>query len=162
MRIGFGYDVHKFIENRPLILGGVAIPYPYGLDGHSDADVLIHALMDSMLGACALGDIGVHFPDTDDAYKNINSMILLQKTDALIKSNGYHIINADITIVAQKPKIMPFNEQMRKNIANVLNTDIQNISVKATTEEGLGFSGRLEGIKCYCVCLLDKMEETRK
>ncbi len=160
MRIGFGYDVHKFIEDRPLILGGVNIPYPHGLEGHSDADVLIHALMDSLLGACALGDIGIHFPDTDDAYKNISSMKLLKKVSTLIKSKGFCLSNADITIVAQKPKIMPFSEQMRKNIADVLDTDIQNISVKATTEEGLGFSGRLEGIKCYCVCLLDKMEET--
>ncbi len=159
MKIGFGYDVHRFAENRSLVLGGVTIPYEYGLLGHSDADVLIHALMDSLLGACALGDIGTHFPDTDSAYKNIDSMLLLRKVAIMIKNEGYCLGNADITVVAQKPKISPYYKQIRCNIADALHTDINNINVKATTEEGLGFSGRLEGIKCYSVCLLQNSEE---
>ena len=158
MRVGFGYDVHRFASYRALVLGGVTIPYEYGLDGHSDADVLIHALMDSLLGACALGDIGIHFPDTDPAYKDINSMLLLQKTHELIERSGYQLINADITLVAQQPKIAPYSDEMRRNIARVLNTNIKNINIKATTEEGLGFTGNSEGIKCYSVCLLESKE----
>ncbi len=158
MRVGFGYDVHRFVSNRALVLGGVTIPYEYGLDGHSDADVLIHALMDSLLGACALGDIGIHFPDTDPAYKDIDSMLLLEKTYELVDKAGYRLINADITLVAQRPKIAPYGDEMRRNIAYTLNTNIENINIKATTEEGLGFTGNSEGIKCYSVCLLESKE----
>lgn len=156
MRIGFGYDVHKLVPERKLILGGIQIPHETGLLGHSDADVLIHALMDAILGALALGDIGKHFPDTDSSYKNINSMLLLKKVVAIMNENGYVIGNADCTICAQRPKLAPHIEAMRENIAYVLQTDIQNISVKATTTEKLGFTGREEGISAYAVCLLKK------
>ncbi len=162
MRIGFGYDVHQFCKNRPLILGGVHIPYECGLLGHSDADVLVHALMDSLLGACALGDIGKHFPDTDQAYRGIDSMILLSQVVTLISEQGYSLSNADITIVAQHPKLAAHIDAMRTNIASVLHADIGRISIKATTEEHLGFTGRQEGIKCYSVCLLSHTEETHE
>ena len=156
MRIGLGYDVHKLVEGRPLIMGGVNIPYEKGLLGHSDADVLIHAIMDAMLGALALGDIGKHFPDTDEKYKGSDSMKLLQCVNDLINEKGYEISNIDSIIIAQSPKMAPHIENMRQNISNVLNTDIENISVKATTEEGLGFTGAKEGISAQSICLLKK------
>ena len=156
MRIGHGYDVHKLAENRKLILGGVDIPHTVGLLGHSDADVLIHALMDAMLGAAGLGDIGKHFPDTDNKYKGISSMILLKKVKELIEEEGYSLSNADITVVAQKPKLAPYIDQIKKNIALALCTDVSDINVKATTEEHLGFTGRLEGISSHAVVLISK------
>ncbi len=156
MRIGFGYDVHKLVTERKLILGGVEIPHETGLLGHSDADVLIHALMDAMLGALSLGDIGKHFPDTDGSYKNINSMLLLEKVTAMMKQEGYCVGNIDCTICAQRPKLATHIDTMRENIARTLHTDIQNVSIKATTTEGLGFPGREEGICAYAVCLLKK------
>ena len=156
MRIGLGYDVHKLVENRPLIIGGVNIPHEKGLLGHSDADVLIHAIMDGMLGALALGDIGKHFPDTDEKYKGADSMKLLKCVNDLINEKGYEINNIDSIIIAQSPKMAPHIEQMRKNIAQVLNTDIDNVSVKATTEEGLGFTGTKQGISAKSICLLNK------
>ena len=156
MRIGLGYDVHKLVEGRSLIMGGVNIPYEKGLLGHSDADVLIHAIMDAMLGALALGDIGKHIPDTDEKYKGSDSMKLLQCVNDLINEKGYEISNIDSIIIAQSPKMAPHIENMRQNIANVLNTDIENISVKATTEEGLGFTGAKEGISAQSICLLKK------
>lgn len=155
MRIGHGYDVHKFAENRKLILGGVDIPYEYGLLGHSDADVLVHAIMDSLLGAAALGDIGKHFPDTDPTYKGADSMLLLKEVCRLLADNGYKIVNIDSTVIAQKPKLKDYIEQMRQNIADVCGIDISCVNVKATTEEKLGFTGRLEGISSHAVCLID-------
>lgn len=151
MRIGLGYDVHKLVENRKLILGGVEIPYEKGLLGHSDADVLLHAIMDSLLGACALGDIGKHFPDTDDRFKGISSIKLLEETAKLIKSKGYAVNNIDATIIAQKPKMLPHIELMRKNIASALSIDVDQINVKATTEEGLGFTGEGLGISSQSI-----------
>ena len=154
MRIGFGYDVHKLVPERKLIMGGVDIPHELGLLGHSDADVLVHALMDAILGALALGDIGKHFPDTDGAYKDINSMLLLQKVTAIMKQEGYIIGNVDCTVCAQRPKLAPHIEAMREQIAHVLQTELKNVSIKATTTEKLGFEGREEGISAYAVCLL--------
>lgn len=156
MRIGHGYDVHALAENRKLIIGGVDIPHTKGLLGHSDADVLLHAICDALLGAAALGDIGKHFPDTDGTYKDISSMILLRRVGEVIKAKGYKLVNIDSTVIAQKPKLAPYIETMRGNIASALNTDIDNISVKATTEERLGFSGREEGIAAHAVCLIEK------
>ena len=156
MKIGMGYDVHKLVENRDLILGGVKIPYELGLLGHSDADVLLHAIMDSLLGASALGDIGKHFPDTDPKYKGISSIALLKEVGKLLYENGYKISNIDSTIIAQKPKMAPHIQLMRKNIANALNIDIDQINVKATTEEGLGFTGEGLGISSQSICLLYK------
>ena len=156
IRVGHGYDVHRFAEERKLILGGVEIPYELGLSGHSDADVLIHALMDAMLGAAGLGDIGKHFPDTDDKYKGISSMLLLKEVKKLVEKEGYSLSNADITVVAQKPKLAPYIDQMKKNIALALCTDVSDINVKATTEEHLGFTGRLEGISSHAVALISK------
>ena len=156
IRVGHGYDVHRFAEERKLILGGVEIPYELGLSGHSDADVLIHALMDAMLGAAGLGDIGKHFPDTDDKYKGISSMLLLKEVKKLVEKEGYSLSNADITIVAQKPKLAPYIDQIKKNIALALCTDVSDINVKATTEEHLGFTGRLEGISSHAVVLISK------
>ena len=156
MRIGLGYDVHKLVTDRKLILGGVEIPYEYGLLGHSDADVLLHAIMDSLLGAAALGDIGKHFPDTDPKYKGISSIALLKEVGKLLYENGYKISNIDSTIIAQKPKMAPHIQLMRKNIANALNIDIDQINVKATTEEGLGFTGEGLGISSQSICLLYK------
>lgn len=155
MRIGHGYDVHKLSQDRKLIIGGVEIPFEAGLLGHSDADVLLHAVCDSLLGAAALGDIGKHFPDTDPAYKNINSLFLLKKVGELISEGGYKICNIDATIIAQSPKMSPYIQKMRENIAEALNVDVSFVSVKATTEEGLGFSGRKEGISAHSVCLID-------
>lgn len=156
MRIGLGYDVHKLVEGRLLIMGGVNIPHEKGLLGHSDADVLIHAIMDSMLGALALGDIGKHFPDTDEEYKGADSMKLLKCVNDLINEKGYVVNNIDSIIIAQAPKMAPHIQSMRKNIADVLNTSIDNISVKATTEEGLGFTGTKQGISAQSICLLNK------
>ena len=157
MRIGFGYDVHALTEGRKLILGGVNIPHEKGLLGHSDADVLIHAIMDALLGAAALGDIGKHFPDNDNSFKDIDSMLLLSKTGDILSSNGYIINNIDSTIVAQAPKVAPYIETMRSNIAKTLNIDISKVSVKATTTEHLGFEGRKEGISAYsAVTVLEK------
>ena len=156
MRIGLGYDVHKLVADRKLILGGVEIPYEYGLLGHSDADVLLHAIMDSLLGASALGDIGKNFPDTDPKYKGISSIALLKEVGKLLYENGYKISNIDSTIIAQKPKMAPHIQLMRKNIANALNIDIDQINVKATTEEGLGFTGEELGISSQSICLLYK------
>ena len=154
MRIGMGYDVHKLVENRKLILGGVEIPYEKGLLGHSDADVLLHAIMDALLGASALGDIGKHFPDTDMKYEGIDSKILLKKVYELMREKGYKIGNLDSIIVAQKPKLKDYIEEMRKKMAKILHTDIENVSVKATTEEKLGFTGSGEGISAQSICLL--------
>ena len=156
MRIGIGYDVHKLTEGRKLIIGGVDIPHNKGLLGHSDADVLVHAVMDSIIGALALGDIGKHFPDTDDKYKDIDSMKLLEDVYETMKGNGYIIGNIDCVIAAQKPKLAPHIQQMRENIAKTLSTSIENVNVKATTTEKLGFEGREEGISSQVVCLLLK------
>lgn len=157
MRIGFGYDVHRLVENRKLILGGVEISYKKGLLGHSDADVLIHSIMDSILGALALGDIGKHFPDTDEKYRDVSSMILLENVYELMESHGYEIGNIDATIGAQQPKLASYIKDMRTNISKTLNTKIDNINIKATTTEQLGFVGREEGISSYSVCLLEKI-----
>ena len=157
MRIGEGYDVHRLTEGRKLILGGVEIPYEKGLLGHSDADALLHALMDAMLGALALGDIGKHFPDTDQRYKGIDSRELLRHTAKLIAEKGWQLGNADMTIIAQVPKMAPHIQTMRENIAADLNTDVGNISVKATTEEKLGFTGSGEGIAARAVVLLKRI-----
>lgn len=154
MRIGMGYDVHRLTEDRKLIMGGVDIPYEKGLLGHSDADVLVHAIMDALLGASALGDIGKHFPDTDPAYKGISSITLLKHVGELLKSNGFVVGNIDSTIIAQRPKMAPHIMQMRENIAAALNIDLNQINVKATTEEGLGFTGSGEGISSQAICLL--------
>ena len=155
MRVGLGYDVHKLVENRELIIGGVKIPYDKGLLGHSDADVLLHAIMDSLLGACALGDIGKHFPDTDDKFKGISSILLLKETGKLISEKGYRINNIDATIIAQKPKMLPHIEEMRHNISEALNIDINQINVKATTEEGLGFTGQMLGISAQSIASVE-------
>ncbi len=157
MRIGMGYDVHKLTEGRRLILGGVEIPYEKGLLGHSDADVLLHAVMDALLGAAALGDIGKHFPDTDPAYKGISSIRLLEHVGALLEEHNFLIENIDATIIAQRPKMRPHIDQMRENIAGVLHIDVDQINVKATTEEGLGFTGSGEGISSQAICLLEKV-----
>lgn len=159
MRVGMGYDVHKLVEGRPLIVGGVTIPHTMGLLGHSDADVLLHAIMDAMLGAAALGDIGKHFPDTDKAYEGISSLTLLKKTGDLILEKGYVIGNIDATIIAQKPKMRPFIEAMEQNIARVLDIDVSQVNIKATTEEGLGFTGKEEGISAQAICLLQNFYE---
>lgn len=154
MRIGMGYDVHRLVEGRALILGGVEIPYEKGLLGHSDADVLLHAIMDALLGAAALGDIGKHFPDTDPAYKGISSVKLLTHVGRLLEENLFFIENIDATIIAQAPKMRPYIDTMRKNIAKALGIAIEQVSVKATTEEGLGFTGSGEGISSQAICLL--------
>ena len=155
MRIGHGYDVHRLTENRKLVLGGVQIPFELGLLGHSDADVLIHAVCDALLGAAALGDIGKHFPDTSDDFLNIDSRILLRHVRDLLKEKGYITVNIDATVIAQKPKLAPFIEQMRINIATDLGIDVDAVNVKATTEEKLGFTGNLQGISAHCVALID-------
>lgn len=155
MRIGMGYDVHKLVENRDLILGGVKIPYEKGLLGHSDADVLLHAIMDALLGAAALGDIGKHFPDTDPAYKGASSMELLKQVGALIEQKLYVIGNIDATIIAQRPKMAPHIEKMRENVAKALGIEKDQINIKATTEEGLGFTGSGEGISSQAIAALD-------
>ena len=157
MRIGHGYDVHRLTEGRKLILGGIDIPYEKGLLGHSDADVLVHALMDAMLGAAALGDIGKQFPDSDDAYLGANSILLLRKVAALLRENGYMLTNADCTVIAQKPKLSPFIDEMRLKIAEAAGVSISRISVKATTEEKLGFTGEGLGIAAHAVVLLEEV-----
>lgn len=154
MRIGMGYDVHRLAEDRALIIGGVEIPYEKGLLGHSDADVLLHAVMDALLGAAAMGDIGKHFPDTAPEYKGISSLILLEKVGELLRENGFIIENIDATIIAQAPKMRPYIDSMRENIARVLEVDISCVNVKATTEEGLGFTGSGEGISSQAICML--------
>ncbi|MGI6031432.1 MAG: 2-C-methyl-D-erythritol 2,4-cyclodiphosphate synthase [Eubacteriales bacterium] len=154
MRIGHGFDVHRLVEGRPLILGGVEIPHTLGLLGHSDADVVVHAIMDSLLGALALGDIGKHFPDTDPQYKGISSIALLRHVAGLIGQQGYQVVNVDATILAQRPKLAPHIPAMRANIAQALGCDLSCISVKATTTEGLGFEGEEKGISAHSVCLL--------
>ena len=159
MRVGLGYDVHKLVDGRKLIIGGVDIPHEKGLLGHSDADVLVHAVMDSILGALALGDIGKHFPDTDEKYKGADSIKLLEFVYNLIDEKGYAIGNIDCTIIAQSPKMAPHIISMRENIAKTLNTSIDNINVKATTEEGLGFTGAKEGIAAQSICLLVKVDK---
>lgn len=156
MRIGHGYDVHRLVKDRRLIMGGVGIPYELGLLGHSDADVLVHAIMDALLGAAALGDIGRHFPDSDDKYRGADSIELLRAVAGLLEERGYIISNIDATIIAQRPKMAPHIEQMRKNISLAVNLDMDCINVKATTEEGLGFTGNGEGISAHAVCLIDK------
>lgn len=158
MRIGLGYDVHKLVENRELIIGGVTIPYEKGLLGHSDADVLLHAIMDGLLGASALGDIGKHFPDTDPKYKGISSISLLKEVGNLLNENNFKIGNIDSTIIAQKPKMAPHILKMRENIAEALNISLDQINVKATTEEGLGFTGEGLGISSQSICLLTKSD----
>lgn len=155
MRIGHGYDVHRFAQNRKLILGGVEIPYELGLLGHSDADVLLHAVSDALLGAAALGDIGRHFPDTDDRYEGADSLMLLKEVCNILKKNNYRVVNIDSTVIAQKPKLMAHIPEMRQNIADACGLDISCVSVKATTEEKLGFTGRLEGISAHAVCLIE-------
>lgn len=155
MRIGQGYDVHRLVVGRKLIIGGMEIPFEMGLDGHSDADVLVHAIMDALLGAAALGDIGKLFPDTDEAYAGADSIKLLQKVGMLLEENGYQIVNIDSTIIAQQPKMRPFIEGMCQNIADALQIQKDQVSVKATTEEGLGFTGRKEGIAATAIALLD-------
>lgn len=157
MRIGLGYDVHKLVPNRDLIIGGVKIPHTLGLLGHSDADVLIHAIMDSLLGAAALGDIGKHFPDTDAKFKGISSIKLLNEVRVLLSKNNYKIENIDATIIAQRPKMAPYITSMRENISEALRISIDQINVKATTEEGLGFTGIEEGISSQSICLISKI-----
>ncbi|MBE7010195.1 MAG: 2-C-methyl-D-erythritol 2,4-cyclodiphosphate synthase [Ruminococcaceae bacterium] len=154
VRIGHGYDAHRFIEGRPLILGGVHVPHDTGLDGHSDADVLLHAIMDAMLGAAALGDIGKHFPDTDERYKGADSLELLKHTANLLFEKGYALQNVDATVIAQAPKLAPYIEEMRVAIAGAVLAPVSSVSVKATTTEHMGFEGRGEGISCHAVCLL--------
>ena len=156
MRIGMGYDVHKLVEGRKLILGGVEIPYEKGLLGHSDADVLLHAVMDAMLGAAALGDIGKHFPDTDPEFEGISSLKLLKRAAATVRKNGYTVGNIDATIVAQKPKLAPHIPQMVQNIAQTLNIPEDRVNIKATTEEGMGFTGTGDGIAAHAVCMLEQ------
>ena len=156
MRIGHGYDVHKLVECRDLILGGVKIPHHLGLLGHSDADVMLHAVMDALLGAAGLRDIGYHFPDTDAQYKGADSRVLLRTVKKLLDEKGYRISNVDVTLLAQKPKVKPFIPEMMENIAADLEIDISRVNVKATTEEGLGFTGKQEGMACHAVCLLEE------
>lgn len=159
IRIGHGYDVHKLVEGRKLILGGVEIPHTVGLLGHSDADVLTHALMDALLGAAALGDIGKHFPDTDGAYKDISSLVLLQRVRDSLSEKGYALVNADVTVIAQAPKLSAYIPAMRETLARTLQTDTERINIKATTEEHLGFTGRKEGIAAHAVVLVEKLPE---
>lgn len=159
MRVGLGYDVHRLTENRDLIIGGVKIPYEKGLLGHSDADVLLHAISDALLGAASLGDIGKHFPDTDVAYKDADSMKLLEEVGSIIEKKCYLIENIDATIIAQAPKMRPYIDTMRKNIADALSIDIEQVNVKATTEEGMGFTGSGEGISAQAICLLNSPRE---
>ena len=157
MRIGHGYDVHRLTEGRRLILGGVDIPHEKGLDGHSDADVLVHAVMDAVIGALGLGDIGLHFPDTDGRYKDINSLLLAKETALLLKTHGYRICNIDATLILQAPKVRPYIDLMRKNIADVYSIPIEDINIKATTEEKLGFTGEKKGVAAHAVCLIERV-----
>ena len=159
MRIGQGYDVHRLVEGRKLIIGGVDIPYEKGLSGHSDADVLLHAVMDALLGAAALGDIGQHFPDSDERYKGISSIALLKEVGKILQENGYMIENIDSTVIAQRPKLLPYRPQMAENIAAALGIEKEQVSVKATTEEGLGFTGTGEGISAQAIALLSSVAD---
>jgi 2-C-methyl-D-erythritol 2,4-cyclodiphosphate synthase len=159
MRVGFGYDVHRFVSGRPLILGGIQIPYLFGLMGHSDADVLVHAICDALLGAIAEGDIGRHFPDTDPQYRDIKSTLLLKKVLAKVREKGFHPVNIDATLVTQKPKLSDNIPRMVKEIANVLEIESERVNVKATTTEGLGFTGREEGIAAYAVALVEEIND---
>ncbi len=156
MRIGHGYDVHRLVENRKLVLGGVEIAHEKGLLGHSDADVLLHAISDALLGAAAMGDIGKHFPDTDEKYRGADSLVLLTRVAELLSERGYKVVNVDSTVLAEAPKLAPHIEKMRENIARAIGVDIDAVSVKATTEEGLGFTGERLGIAAHAVCLIDK------
>lgn len=156
MRVGMGYDVHKLVENRKLILGGVEIPYEYGLLGHSDADVLVHAIMDALLGAAALRDIGRHFPDNDPAYEGADSIELLKKVGEMLDERMYLIENIDATVIAQKPKLLPYIDTMVKNVAEALHLEEDQVNIKATTEEGLGFTGKKEGISAQAICCISK------
>lgn len=156
VRIGHGYDVHRLVEGRALVLGGVTVPHTLGLLGHSDADVLLHAVMDAILGALGAGDIGKHFPDSDAAYKDISSMLLAERVAAYMKERGYAVGNIDATVIAQRPKLAPYIEAMRENVAAVFGCDAADVNIKATTEEHLGFSGREEGIAAHAVCLCVK------
>lgn len=158
MRVGMGYDVHRLTEGRELILGGVKIPWEMGLLGHSDADVVVHAIMDAILGAAALRDIGRHFPDTDPQYKGISSILLLKKVGELLKEKGYSIVNIDATIIAQKPKLLPYMDTMIENVAEALELSADQVNIKATTEEGLGFTGGLQGISSQAICVIEKRE----
>ena len=160
MRVGMGYDVHKLVEGRDLIVGGVKIPHTLGLLGHSDADVLLHAIMDALLGAAALGDIGKHFPDTDPKYKGADSLKLLEHVVALLEENSFLVGNVDATIIAQRPKMRPYIEEMEKNIAQTLGIDVSQVNVKATTEEGLGFTGTEQGISSQAICALTTIYES--
>ncbi|MBQ7699788.1 MAG: 2-C-methyl-D-erythritol 2,4-cyclodiphosphate synthase [Clostridia bacterium] len=155
-RIGHGYDVHRLVQGRKFILGGVEIPYELGLDGHSDADVLLHAVCDALLGAAAMRDIGYHFPDNDDSYKGIDSMKLLVRVNDMLRSSGYSIVNIDATVIAQKPKLSPYIPEMIQNISHALSLHISSVNVKATTEEHLGFTGKCEGISAHAVCIIEK------
>ena len=157
LRIGHGYDVHRLVNGRALILGGVNIPHDRGLDGHSDADVLLHAVMDALLGAAALGDIGKMFPDSDDAYLNISSMVLLEKVAQVLQEAGYAVVNIDATLIAQAPKIGPYRDEMRHNIASALMLNVSQVNVKATTEEHLGFTGTGEGMAAHAVALIERL-----
>lgn len=158
LRIGHGYDVHRLAEGRALILGGVTVPYEMGLDGHSDADVLTHAVMDALLGAAALGDIGQLFPDNDDAFLNISSLLLLQRVAEKLAENGYQVVNVDATLIAQRPKVGPYRMEMRENLARVLDVAVEQVNVKATTEEHLGFTGEGLGMAAHAVALLEKVK----
>ena len=153
-RIGFGYDVHRLTADRPLILGGVHVPHPFGLDGHSDADVLVHAIMDAVVGALGKGDIGQHFPDTDPKYKGISSLILLKAVADLVRADGFQLNNLDVTVVAQVPRLAPHLSEMRENLAKVFDTQVDRVNVKATTSEGLGFCGKREGMEAFAVASL--------
>jgi 2-C-methyl-D-erythritol 2,4-cyclodiphosphate synthase len=157
MRVGIGYDAHRLVKGRKLVLGGVEIPYEKGLLGHSDADVLVHAINDALLGAAALGDIGVHFPDTDPEYKNIRSILLLKRVGEMLKREGFGVVNIDSVICAERPKLSPYIDKMRENIAQALNISKDKVSIKATTTEGMGFEGRGEGISAQAVCLIKKL-----
>lgn len=155
MRVGIGYDVHRLVEDKQLIIGGVTIPYELGLLGHSDADVLLHAITDAILGAAALGDIGKHFPDTDPRYKGADSLVLLEESVRLVREAGFNVVNIDATIIAQQPKMRPYIEDMRTNVAKAVDLDVSCINIKATTEEGLGFTGAGEGISSQAICMID-------
>ncbi|GAA6395984.1 2-C-methyl-D-erythritol 2,4-cyclodiphosphate synthase [Solibaculum mannosilyticum] len=157
MRIGHGYDVHRLVEGRPLIVGGVEIPYEKGLLGHSDADVLLHAIADALLGSVGLGDIGLHFPDTDARFKDADSSLLLEHVVQLLRERTYRVGNIDATIVAQRPKMRPYIQQMRDNVANICGVEADQVNIKATTEEGLGFTGRGEAVAAHAVCLVEEM-----
>jgi 2-C-methyl-D-erythritol 2,4-cyclodiphosphate synthase len=157
VRAGIGFDAHKFISDRPLVLGGVRIPFPLGLEGYSDADVIIHAIIDAILGAISEGDIGLHFPDTDERYRNISSLTLLSEVKEILTERRYKVVNLDVVVALEEPKIAPFREEMREKIAHALNIETGQVNVKATTTEGLGFTGRGEGIAAYAVALVEQI-----